>query len=271
MKSNNEMGNPLTNQDFRTHLVMFDKPKCVLVNDTVEDVFGMVIATTCKHTDSENSGIKTYRIPLTGELLEPGFPFNQDVDVEMRMMPDNKKLTATIFKDLIFNVNIYGYIMNFLTSLTKHQVVPDIHTDTVTVKVQAENKGAYLSSDWFRLYANKAGEKNYTPNNALIVFRIMQYLKKPFVFETEHKPGHPFYKREKQAVDDLNHFTNVFLTSGYYTNDYMEGEIVDVCYDGTYLYAPKKTRCRVKMSLDRFLKKYPKSHLIRYDEDVFNE
>lgn len=272
MNNNEENINPLTNKNFSTHLVMFDKPKFALLNDCVKEVYGMILATTCEHTDKYDGGIQTYRIPLTGELLEPEFPFSSKVEFEMRLLPENKKINTTLFKEMVDDVKYYGFIMQFLETLAENHFTADIHTETVTVKVKANEKGTYLTSDWFNMYSEKAGKKNFTPQDALIIFRFMQYLDRPFVFEPEHNAGHALYKAEKQIADEYTRLQEVFLTNGYYSALYYEERGTDayVYYDGTYLYKPRASRSRVRMSLSGFLKKYPNARLTNGKENVFH-
>lgn len=209
---------------FQTQLVRFDKPELVLLDGSIKEIYGMILANTLDKDKNGSAVIRTYRIPLVDKFLQPSGV--RDASDEFFSLPADRILIPKTFRQFLELALDSVCAGEALDDLRFWHFTHNIEQDSLTVRVSGGKDAARLSCDWFILVVQKAQPGWFTPVEVSELCDVQAYLGKPLKFV----PASEKDQDDITAASQLNDIMDAFVKHNIYTN----GRVMN---DGVWSYS----------------------------------
>ena len=234
---------------FQSNIVLFEKPKFISLNGAIREMYGISFLFEEAKDYKGDKRYKTVRIPLIGELLEPG---DELKPCNSLSLPESKVMTPAGFKEYMNDVKRLYTISAGLNDMKKHGFSVDVKEDYINVNVTVYKNVVYFSSPYFAMEMNTQENDSYVlPHDFIEIIQMAAFLDRQLKFIP-----HPETEKENPLFDELYRMMQACIEYGVMDN----GEDDSVYNDGTYSYT--KNMGRIRMTREEYLKKFQDAVLI---------
>ena len=250
---NNNSNVYLQGPKFQSNVVLFEKPKFICLNGAVKQMHGISFIFEEKEDYSGKKRYNTVRIPLIGELLEPGASLES---YNSLLLPEEKIMTPDTFKKCLSDAEKMYEISYLLEELKEYGFTVEVTEEFLTIKIYIHDEVVVFSSPYLSLSMNAKDNGTYvSPVEFIDIIRIAVYLNKQLNFVSMNGTD-----KENALVKELERMKQACLEYGFMDSNVCND---DVYNDGTYSYT--NNLGKIRMSREEFLAKFPDAYKLSID------